>query len=81
MTDNVTDINVLKDRRTIKAIENDEANWERVEFEIVETLVRSELSDGSITSVALAALIEVLGCRMSVDEAKTFISERLRDFE
>jgi hypothetical protein len=60
MTDDPIDFEAFKERRTIAEIDDDEAHWWAVVDQLVAVLMKSELSDDSLTSASLRALLDLL---------------------
>jgi hypothetical protein len=60
MTNNIIDIEILRDRRILNEIEANQACWEQVHLGMVEVMCQSKLHDISLTSATLRALLDVL---------------------
>jgi len=70
-----------KDRRDIAAINKDAVDWEVLHINLVEAIVRSGLSDTSVVSAGLRAILDTLTeSGMTLDEAKKRVALSLNAF-
>jgi hypothetical protein len=83
MTDEPIDFEAARGRRVEAGIDADQAHWQDVHDRLFQVMVTSGLSDISLTSAALRALLDVLvadGKGLSLDDAKDRVSRSARAF-
>ncbi len=85
MPDDIIDFDAEKERRidaaTTAAIDENQAEWDRVRLRLTWTMATSSLSDTALISAALRALLDVLdNSGLSLDDDKARIAKSLAAF-
>ena len=79
MTD-IIDFESERELRSDTEILEDAARWENFRYDFTGLIVVSQMSESSVVSASLRALLEMLENTMTCDEAKAFIARRLKAF-
>ena len=76
----IVDFELLRELRLDTEIMEDAARWEAFRYDFTGLIVVSQMSESSIVSASLRALLETLENTMTCGEAKAFIARRLKAF-
>lgn len=82
MSDAPIDFEAVREQRSLAAIDADQAHWEVICDQLTNIMMTAEMSDHSLTSATLRALLDVLvaGNEGDLEAAKRFVAGSLNGF-